>query len=336
MPKISIIVPVYNVEKYLPRCLDSIIGQTFKDWECLVIDDGSTDTSGTICDEYAIEDDRIKVFHRNNSGVSSSRNYGLDMANGEYIIFIDSDDYWIDSDSLDNLISQIRDNDVVRGEYIKVYDSGEIIEPIRNKKALDSNRISSYDMITKGIAGEYFSFLFLFRKSAINDIRFDETLSFREDMDFLLKIFSAPLKCIYTSKCFYAYVDRMTSASNTHIIENIRCSLYLSNTYLTKKSLPEELISIYTRMSMRLYLWSISAFSLISKKNPQWLNLQNSIKDTRSSVVRNVSWHDCSLIYLILVYVPSECACYLYKLKHYLIHYYRSTARTYFAKAHKY
>lgn len=69
MPKISIIVPVYNVEKYLPRCLDSIIRQTFKDWECLVIYDGSTDTSGTICDEYARKDNRVKVFHKKNYDV---------------------------------------------------------------------------------------------------------------------------------------------------------------------------------------------------------------------------------------------------------------------------
>lgn len=292
-----------------------------------MIDDGSTDLSGTICDEYSIKDNRIKVFHRNNSGVSSSRNYGIDMANGELIIFIDSDDYWIDNDSLNNLVNLLKDNDVVRGEYIKVYDNGEIIEPIRDKKALNSNKISSYDMITKGIAGEYFSVLFLFRKSAINDIRFDETLSFREDIDFLLKIFSTPLKCIYTTRCFYAYVDRRTSASNTHIIENIRCSLYLSNTYMTKKSVPKEMISIYTGMSIKLYLWSISAFSLISKKNPQWSNMQNYIKDARYSIIRNVSWKGHRLINIILVLSPSECVCYLYKLKHYLIHYYRSIAK---------
>lgn len=92
MPLISIIVPVYNSEKTLNRCIDSILSQTFHDWELLLIDDGSTDCSGEICDEYAIKDKRVKVFHKGNGGVSSARNVGLNNAKGEWITFIDSDD----------------------------------------------------------------------------------------------------------------------------------------------------------------------------------------------------------------------------------------------------
>lgn len=91
-PKISVIVPVYNVEQYLPRCLDSILAQTFTDFELLLIDDGSKDNSGKICDEYAGIDSRIRVFHKENGGVSSARNVGLDNAIGEWICFVDSDD----------------------------------------------------------------------------------------------------------------------------------------------------------------------------------------------------------------------------------------------------
>ena len=91
-PSISIIVPVYNSEKTLNRCVDSILSQTFQDWELLLIDDGSTDRSGKLCDEYALKDQRIKVFHKKNGGVSSARNIGLDHAKGEWITFIDSDD----------------------------------------------------------------------------------------------------------------------------------------------------------------------------------------------------------------------------------------------------
>ncbi len=93
-PKISVIVPVYNVEQYLPRCIDSILAQTFTDFELLLIDDGSRDNSGKICDEYAEKDSRIRVFHKENGGVSSARNVGLDNTCGEYVSFIDSDD-WI-------------------------------------------------------------------------------------------------------------------------------------------------------------------------------------------------------------------------------------------------
>lgn len=93
IPKISVIVPVYNVEKYLPRCIDSILSQSFTDFELLLIDDGSPDNSGIICDEYAQKDSRVRVFHKPNGGVSSARNLGIDNAIGEWITFIDSDDY---------------------------------------------------------------------------------------------------------------------------------------------------------------------------------------------------------------------------------------------------
>ena len=92
MPKISIIVPVYRAEAYLHRCVDSILAQTFTDWELLLIDDGSPDKSGEICDEYAQKDSRVRVIHKENGGVSSARNYGINHASGEYLMFVDSDD----------------------------------------------------------------------------------------------------------------------------------------------------------------------------------------------------------------------------------------------------
>ena len=99
MPKVSIIVPVYKAEKYLHRCIDSILSQTFTDWECILVDDGSPDRSGAICDEYAQKDARIRVIHKENGGVSSARNYGIQKVNSEWITFVDSDDY-IQSDFL--------------------------------------------------------------------------------------------------------------------------------------------------------------------------------------------------------------------------------------------
>lgn len=92
-PKISIIIPIYKVEDYLPRCIDSVLSQSFTDFELLLIDDGSPDNCGKICDEYAEKDSRVRVFHKPNGGVSSARNFGLDNAIGEWVTFIDSDDY---------------------------------------------------------------------------------------------------------------------------------------------------------------------------------------------------------------------------------------------------
>ena len=103
VPKVSIIVPVYKVEKYLRKCIDSIINQTLKDIEIILVDDGSPDNCGKICDEYAAKDTRIKVIHKENGGLSSARNAGMEVAEGEYIGFVDSDD-WIETDYVGELL----------------------------------------------------------------------------------------------------------------------------------------------------------------------------------------------------------------------------------------
>ena len=93
VPSISIIVPVYNVEKYLKKCIDSILNQSFQNFELILVDDGSTDSSGEICDEYALKDRRVLVIHKENEGLSSARNEGIKASSAEYVGFVDSDDY---------------------------------------------------------------------------------------------------------------------------------------------------------------------------------------------------------------------------------------------------
>ena len=121
---ISVIIPVYKVERYLPRCIDSILSQTYKNIELLLIDDGSPDSSGDICDEYAEKDPRVRMFHKENGGVSSARNLGLDEAKGDYIGFVDSDDY-IAPGMYEKLVELIEDNNadiaVCRSSYIIYY-----------------------------------------------------------------------------------------------------------------------------------------------------------------------------------------------------------------------
>ncbi len=109
-PKISIIVPIYNVEKYLRRCLDSLLIQYFKDIEIIAINDGSTDLSLQILNEYAIKDDRLKIIDQSNGGVSSARNAGIDAASGEYIGFVDPDD-WVDKEMYENHVSNCTDGE---------------------------------------------------------------------------------------------------------------------------------------------------------------------------------------------------------------------------------
>lgn len=128
----SVIVPVYNVEKYLDKCLASILGQTFKDYECIIVDDGSPDNSNTIIDNYVKKDQRFNVIHQKNMGISAARNAGLDIAKGDYITFIDSDDY-IANDYLEKFASKITstDADIVICGFIEVY--AEYIKEVSSK-----------------------------------------------------------------------------------------------------------------------------------------------------------------------------------------------------------
>ena len=114
MPKISIIVPIYNVEKYLDKCVNSILSQTFSDFELILVDDGSPDNCGRMCDDWAQRDSRIVVYHKQNGGISDTRNYGIDRAKGEYLTFIDPDDY-IESTYLEYLYIQAMNNAADKG-----------------------------------------------------------------------------------------------------------------------------------------------------------------------------------------------------------------------------
>lgn len=127
--KYSIIVPVYNVSSYLERCINSVLIQDFEDYEIIIVDDGSTDESPTICDNLSKFDSRIKVIHKKNGGLSSARNEGFNIANGEYTIFLDSDDFWIDKNFLKNLNGISSDKDVIIFNSYKFYNEQTKIRP---------------------------------------------------------------------------------------------------------------------------------------------------------------------------------------------------------------
>ena len=139
MPLISIIVPVYNVEYYLHECLESLVNQTYFNLEIILIDDGSKDASGKICDEYAAKDSRIVVVHQENAGVSQARNCGIEMASGEYIMFVDSDD-WVDSDIcavlMDSLSKYKTESSMCT--YVREYTNNSLVKNIYDvDKVLD-------------------------------------------------------------------------------------------------------------------------------------------------------------------------------------------------------
>ena len=124
---ISIIVPIYNIEKFLPCCIDSILAQTFTEWELILVDDGSSDTCGSICDEYATKDGRIRVIHKPNGGLTSARNAGLVMASGEWVMYLDGDD-WIEPEMLELLLQKGEETgaDIVMGDFLFAYPDRDV------------------------------------------------------------------------------------------------------------------------------------------------------------------------------------------------------------------
>ena len=205
-PKISVIIPVYNTEKYLHRCINSILTQTYTDFELLLIDDGSTDSSGTICDEYAAKDARVRVFHKENGGVSSARNLGLDNAQGEWITFVDSDDY-IEENFLKSFDGNL-DADLVLGNMIEKGPLGNLLRNIPSgyhyplKKALEGNLTK---LAFQSPWGK------MFRGSLIKKLRFDESMVTGEDHCFILKyVYIAKslrvLEIENSSECFSHYI----------------------------------------------------------------------------------------------------------------------------------
>ena len=220
-PLISIIVPIYNTEKYLSCCVDSILNQTFENFELLLINDGSSDGSGEICDKYAQLDIRIKVIHKSNTGVSDARNCALDIAVGKYVIFVDADDYWCMEDALERLydVAEQYSLDIVRGEYKAVDDQGNLLfsRSVSKYRMKYVNQIlDSYDFLNYAVNGEFFLVPCLFRREIIGNLRFEVGRIFLEDMKFFLEIFLDKIKYSYfyiPDLRFYAYRKHFGSIS---------------------------------------------------------------------------------------------------------------------------
>lgn len=187
----SIIVPVYNVEKYLPTCVESVLNQTHKDFELILVNDGSTDQSGALCDEYARKDSRVKVVHKPNGGQSTARNTGLRNAEGEYVCFLDSDDFY----ATDRFLEEINEmatsgTDMVLFRYCKYYEDGRT-DPCGISMA-DLDGKSKAELLSSLVSRDAF-FCSCWSKAIRmgilkdNEIAFDETLSC-EDMDWFYTV----------------------------------------------------------------------------------------------------------------------------------------------------
>lgn len=218
--KISVIVPVYNVANYLPKCIDSILAQTYENIEVILVDDGSTDNSGKICDEYAKKDNRIKVIHKENAGLSSARNKGIEVASGEYLAFIDSDDY-ISEKMFQLLYDAIGNSELAICGYSCVDEDGKQIKPgtvIENKVMTQEQ---SFDELCRyNNAGYIIACNKLYKKELFDEIRYPIG-KLHEDEFVIHNIFSKcnSIACIDT--VLYFYLQRQGSIMKTPSIRRL-------------------------------------------------------------------------------------------------------------------
>lgn len=230
---ISIIVPIYNSEKYIKRCIDSIINQSYRNIEIILIDDGSTDNSRNICEKYSNIDSRIKVISKKNGGVSSARNEGITNAKGEYIMFVDADD-WIEKEAIETLYNALKEHnvDIVRGNFFCNNDKGNFKIEKQNKykniKIQENDKSLKVDIINDLLLGKIkaYVWLLLIKKDLLinKKILFNTNISFMEDLIFYIRLFSDDNVSFYILDqdiyCYYSNNNSATKSQNK-ILENI-------------------------------------------------------------------------------------------------------------------
>lgn len=258
-PLISIIVPVYNTGKYLDRCIQSVLAQTYTNWELLLIDDGSTDLSGTICDKYAAKDKRIRVFHKENRGVSSARNLGLDNAKGEWITFIDADDS-VKPKYLNNLLSHVdSDIDLVFSYAEFHYSNGE-----KRRESYPERLITNKDFhiaFTEHELNWHTSpWSKLYKAELCNDLRFTLGMPIGEDLVFLYSYLLKCNKIFFSSDTDYCYtVDIQTSL--TKKFHNVQIEYFVySQVIATLQQLIEEK-NITNSLAIDKTKWIIASYT---------------------------------------------------------------------------
>ena len=213
---VSVIIPAYNIEDYIGRCLDSIISQTYKNLEIIVVDDGSRDHTGEILDNYAKKDRRIKVIHKENGGVSSARNKGIEAAEGDYIGFIDGDDL-IESEMYKTLVDLLEEEnaDIAHCGYQMVFPDRVDYYHNTGKKKIQTTEeglkdLLSGEMIEPGLVNK------LYKKELIKNCRLDETVKINEDLLMNYQLFKLSQKSVYYDITPYSYMIRSSSATGAN------------------------------------------------------------------------------------------------------------------------
>ena len=264
-PKISVIIPVYKAEKYLHRCVDSILAQTFTDFELILVDDGSPDNSGRICDEYAQKDNRIKVIHKKNGGASDARNFGLDQACGEIICFVDSDD-WVNNNFLEIFVK--KDADIVAQGYYKTFNDTESCFKEYYMPIEETNIESAEKFLNTIQEADNLGYLWskAFKRNIIEryKIRFSSEYQFCEDMEFVLRNLSYCKSFAIINQGAYHYIipNDSNKYCNINPESNFLCTISIIEKYKGITQIPNDLYTIFINR--------LSTFLFRMYKNPKY------------------------------------------------------------------
>lgn len=289
MIKLSIIVPVYNVENYLCKCIDSILNQNFKDFEVILVDDGSIDRSGKICDIYANKDNRVKVIHKNNGGLSSARNMGLDVAKGEYIGFVDSDD-WIEPDMYERMYNEIikTNSDIIVCNFKKVFKNVEESYIYRNK-SLDLNNIEALNELYNIKYIYNLAWNKIYKKSLFDNLRYKEGFIY-EDEFIIHHLLYKSNKTRYIPENFYNYYQREGSIINSkfNIRKYDRVLALGERIEFFKKIKLNDLVKKAEKEYVDLFIWNYFLVKRnIKNCNEDLLKFKEDFKKKVNSILKN-------------------------------------------------
>lgn len=214
-PELSIIVPVYKVEKYISRCIESVLSQTIDNWELILVDDASPDKSGQICDYYAKKDRRLVVIHKKvNDGAFKARKSGIDISRGKYIAFVDADD-WIESCMYERLIELLKKSgaDIAEGSYFINYDHRELIHN-DGGNICEYSKDEAIEQLHIGDSIQEFLCTKVYRRTCIPNYNEEKKIIVGEDYSLLVHIFEECYKIVYLAEPFYHYFQRKESVCN--------------------------------------------------------------------------------------------------------------------------
>lgn len=307
---ISVIVPVYNVEKYLDRCVQSIVDQTYKNLEIILVDDGSTDNSASICDNWAEKDNRIKVIHQPNMGGGAARNAALDIAEGEYITFVDSDDY-ISSDMYGYLYNLMSDDiDIAECSYISVQDDFEKFELVEDKtiicSAEEAMKYHIQDKIFKQVIWNK-----LYKKTVIADIRFPVGTKI-DDEYFTYKVIGNSNRRIHSKKVCYAY--RQHCESVMHSVNLDRCMQSVESRNQRYNHIKDRFPSLKDRCLNNLWFTCIYQLQLgnLYLNGTDFKTLQTYVKNI--TIDKSISLKEASFkekIWLVMAKISLSLTCWV-------------------------